>query len=263
LASAAAGADPAKPAADAPPGVHKMVVLSGGSTAVHYFGQGLSPGEDAALRDLERAENEANQAADLQALRRQYVADEQLLQARRTAVQFGLYGRSITDTTASAFAFGGYGGYYGGYYPWYGYGYGSFGAPYGFVADSRTVNQSLANGVGDEGRIKEAMAQVVAAASTPEASTAAARAYTAAIGRAAESDNLRAALNLGGKGGVAAAAAELSPHVKLTLKDGDKTVEGTLVSEDADWITVDTGNKEEVSVRKADVTRITRVRDKK
>jgi hypothetical protein len=259
--ASAAGAEPAKPAADAPPGVHKMVVLNGGSTAVHYFSTGLSPGEDAALRELERTENEANLAADLQALRRQYVADEQLLQARRTAVQFGLYGRSITDTSASAFAFGGYGPFFGGFSPWYGYG--SFGAPYGFVADSRTVNQSLANGVGDEGRIKEAMAPVLAASSAPEATTAAARACTAAVGRAAKSDKLRTALNLGGKGGVVAAGAELAPHVKLTLKDGDKTVEGTLIDENADWITVDTGNKEEVSVRKADVTRITRMRDKK
>ena len=68
---------------------------------------------------------------------------------------------------------------------------------------------------------------------------------------------MRTALGMPKRGVVTAGDVE-PRHVLLTLKPGtgDK-VEGNLVDEDADWITVatDTGD---VSVRKADVVRIER-----
>ena len=93
-----------------------------------------------------------------------------------------------------------------------------------------------------------------------EKAAAATRAYTTALARAGESDTLRAGLNLG-KGPIRAVGTEKQRHVKLTFKD-DKTLEGTLVDEDADWITVESG-AETVGVRKADVTRISRTEAKK
>jgi len=265
MAAAAAPPEPVKPPAPSP-GVHRMVITIGGHTTVRYFGEGLSPGEDAALRDLERAENETLYASDMQDLRRQYVSDELALVPRRRAVQQTLYGVSVTDSSFTQSAWGGLLGY-GAYPGWGGYGYGGFGWPGfgyggygGFLAGTGgTTNRSLANGVGDEGVMKDEMAKVIAQHSGPEYAAAAARAYGAALARAGESDTLRAGLNLG-KGPILAVGSEQQRHVKLTFKD-DKTLEGTLLSEDADWITVD-ANGEDVSVRKADVTRISRSRPK-
>jgi hypothetical protein len=257
--ASAVGAEPVKPPAP-PPGVHRMVIVIGGRQTVHYISEGLSPGEDAALRDLERAENEAQYAADLQDLRRQYVADELALEPHRRAVQQTLYGVSTSSPDFSLLGWGvpfGYGYGYGYSWPWYGGGYGYPG--YAAFAAASNVSRSLAYGVGDEGALKNSMVAAIAQHSSPEYATAAARGYMAALARAGESDNLRTGLNLG-KGPITAIGTEQQRHVKLTFKD-DKTLEGTLVSEDADWVTVDTGT-DEVSVRKADVIRITRTRPK-
>ena len=252
-----------KPAAAPPAGpeVHRMLILNGPTQTVHYFSVGLSTYDQAALRDLERAENDAAYADNLLALRRRYVADELYLEPIRAGVQAGLYGQSITRevsnyAAANGAGFFGYGGYgYG--YPYYTYPgyYVSYPGVAGyFGGSSATVNQSLAYGVGDEGALKTAMAQAIAGQAGPEYSTAAARAYTNAVGRAADSEAIRTALNINPKGPVPAANA--AQRVTLTLKDGGK-VEGTVSDEDADWITVDNGT-DQVSVRKGDVTRMER-----
>jgi hypothetical protein len=158
-------------------------------------------------------------------------------------------------------AYGGYPDYGYGYgysypYSWSGYGPG-YGGPTGsyFAGSSSSLTQSLANGVGDEGTIKTAMAPVIAAQATPEYATSSARAYSAAMNRVGESDSLRTALNLK-PSGVVPAAAESARKVTVTLKGGDK-VEGAISDEDADWITVDTAT-DQVTLRKADISRIDR-----
>lgn len=267
LASSVRAADVRPAAAPAGPEVHKMVILNGPTYTTHYFSVGLSTSDQAALRDLESAENNADYAADLQALRRQYVAQELVLAPHRAAVQQALYGRSVTRSNQDEISFGyglgdGLGSWPGYLNPYYGngfFGYGGYGYGLGsgFANSSSTVSQSLAHGVGDEGALKTAMAPVIAAQANSEFATSAGRAYTAALNRAGDSEAMRTALGMPKRGVVAAADAE-PRHVLLTLKPGtgDK-VEGNLVDEDADWITVatDTGD---VSVRKADVVRIER-----
>ena len=60
--------------------------------------------------------------------------------------------------------------------------------------------------------------------------------------------------------GEAPVASEKPAKGTLLLKSGEK-VEGTLLREDADWYVVGTTN-DEVSIRKSDVTRITRPKAK-
>src|SRR5207237_4219729 len=58
LALPARAQPPGKPAADNEPAVKRMVIENGPMRTVHYFSStGFSPGEESALRDLERAEN--------------------------------------------------------------------------------------------------------------------------------------------------------------------------------------------------------------
>ncbi len=257
LASAVGAADVVKPAAASTvPEVHKMVILNGPTTTVHYFSVGLSISDETALRDLERAENDAAYADDLQALRRIYTADELLLAPYRAVVQQGLYGRSITRDYSRFLTGAGYGpGSYG--YP---YSYGSYFNGYGaympsFASSSSVVNQSLANGVGDEGALKTAMAPVIASQAGAEYG-AAAHAYTTAMNRVGDSESLRTAMNVNPRGGVVAAANVQTRRATLLLKSGEK-VDGAVTHEDDDWVTVDNGT-DEVSVRKADVVRIDR-----
>ena len=263
LASSVQAADVRPAVAPAGPEVHKMVIQNGPTFTTRYFAVGLSPSDQAALRDLESAENNADYAADLQTLRRQYVADELVLAPHRADVQQALYGRSITRSYNSEIGFGYDYGLGDGYFPYHnygsgffgygGYGYGGYGYGLGsgFAGSSSTVSQSLAHGVGDEGALKTAMAPVIAGQANSEFAASAGRAYTAALNRAGDSDAMRTALGMPKR--------DLEARrVVLTLKPGagDK-VEGNLVDEEADWITVatDTGD---VSVRKADVVRIER-----
>jgi len=87
LAASGAAADVKPAAAPAGPEVHRMVIRNGPTTTVHYFSVGLSASDQAALRDLERAENDAAYADDLQALRRQYVTDELIVEPHRLGLQ--------------------------------------------------------------------------------------------------------------------------------------------------------------------------------
>ena len=259
MASAVQAADVRPAVAPVGPEVHKMVILNGPTYTAHYFSSGLSDSDQATLRDLERAENDADYAQDLQSLRRQYVAEELVQSANRAVVQQGLYGRSVTRSYDLQVGTG-YGPGYGyngglGFAP--GYLYGGYGYGYGgsaFASSSSTINQSLANGVGDEGTLKTAMARVIAAQANSEFAASAGHAYTTALNRAASSDALRTALGMGRPGvGTPVVGPE---HVTLTLKSGEK-IDGDLIDEDNDWMTVHTLN-DKVSVRKAEVTRIDR-----
>jgi hypothetical protein len=266
LALPARAEQPTKPAADNEPRVHRMEVWNGPVRVVHYFSQGYSPGEEASLRDLARAENDLAVADDVQTLRRLYLRNERILENRRGQVNPLLYGYSseyaaglFPGVVGGQFGYGGFAGYSYGYpYGVGGYGnvVGTFGYP-GYSASLGTASNSLANGVGSEGIIKDVLAQGLGQATTPEAVARATRAYETALNRVADSDRLRAGLGWG-KGPIAAVGHErsLSGPVTVTFKDG-KTMEGTWVREDADWITIDTA-KEEVSLRKSDLTRISR-----
>jgi hypothetical protein len=250
---------PVKPAARetvAPGGVHRMVIRNGATQTVHYVaGRDVSPGDAATLRDLEGAENEAMYAMDLQRLKAQYVASERLLEPERRFIQMALYGQNINVATTDGyvgFFGGGYGGAgfrFAGGYPNYAYGaypYGGLGGGVAFSGGrSVDVNRSLANGMGDEGVLKNTLSQVIAAEATPHAMATAMRNYNAALARAGESNTLRTALGLpagkaGAPGTARYAADETTAPVDLTLKNG-QTIEGSkIVDEKGDYYVIET-----------------------
>jgi hypothetical protein len=260
---------PAKPAAreTAAPGVHRMVIRNGATQTVHYIaGRDVSPGDAATLRDLEGAENEAMYASDLQRLKMQYVASERLLEPERRFIQMALYGQSITVSGNSGYSgyLGGSGYRFAGGYPFYGYSpYGGYGAYGGggmvYGGSSATVNRSLANGMGDEGVLKNMLSQVIAAEATAPAMATAMRNYNAAVARAGQSNALRVALGLpeakaGGPNPYRYAAAESSAPVVLTLKNG-RTVEGSKMTTEGDFYVIETPTRR-VRVVKSEVAGI-------
>jgi len=232
-------------AARPPAGVNQVEIYEGQRRTVSYVAPNLSPSEQAALRELARAENEATYADDLLALKRLYVNSEQTLEPYRRFIQQQLYGFS-TQSTYSGYVSSGFGG--GGYYPYaFGntYGYGGGGGYFGGA--STTVSRSLANGMGDEGVMKAAMARRIADDAGPEYASAVAHNSDFAKGRIAASDRLAKSF------GIIGAGLDM-PRIILTLKSGEK-LDGQLHSEDADWFRVQTPTST-VSVRKADVTRV-------
>jgi hypothetical protein len=266
---------PVKPAARetaAPGGVHRMVIRNGATQTVHYVaGRDVSPGDAATLRDLEGAENEAMYAGDLQRLKMQYVASERLLEPERRFIQMALYGQNINVATNDGYLgfggpFGGYGGggfRFAGGYPNYAYGaypFGGLGIGGGYFGGGRSidVNRSLANGMGDEGVLKNTLSQVIAAEATPHAMATAMRNYNAALARAGESNTLRTALGLpagkAGAGGTRYAADEAAAPVVLTLKNG-QTVEGSKLATEGDYYVVETATRR-VRILKTEVARI-------
>lgn len=101
---------------------------------------------------------------------------------------------------------------------------------------TQTSNFSLANGMGDEGRIKTAMAAVLAGQSTVD--------YQRKV--AADLREARAAVR------------NREPYVSVTLKDGEKR-QGRLVQQSAEWLVIRDGDEEHY-VRTADITRMTKSR---
>jgi hypothetical protein len=233
----------------------------------------VSPGDSMTLKDLERAENEMSLAQNLEALKREYVHSERILEKDRRYVQQMLYGRSVSSSAMGPFAFStSFGARVGNGYPfgfpynYGGYGFGGLGAMIGGGGVSET--QNLAFGTGYEGPIKEAVAQVIGRQAAPEATAAAYRNYGAAVARAANTPVLRDSLALGrptkGRPETVGEAAfgqtipggptfRTGSPVTLTLRGGS-TVEGTVAGEDPEWVTVDTGNSI-VNVRKSEVVK--------
>lgn len=265
LATTACAADPA-PAT--PPGVHRMVIQNGLNFEVRYFATGpLSPGDSATLRELERAENMAYYADSLQTLKQRYVNTDLQLEPERRYVQKALYGNNVTDTSSSYlnyFATTGGGGFGFPYLMPYnmGFGMGGYGGSGGFTPGGFTdkLNRSLVFGVGDEGRLKGAMAPVIAKdASSPDFSTAAYRSYDNAVARAAANPRLQAALRLPKPAtGVAVGAEKPLYPITLTLKNGAQ-VHGDTMKEEGDFYVVESKYATE-RIRKSEVTRILRAK---
>ncbi len=273
--SARAKAPAAKDTADrTPPGsVHRIVVFEGANRSVHYVTSGaLSTADRLAAFDLERAENELTYIHDLQRLKQQYVNSERIMEPQRRYVQEQLYGTQIRYGGSNT-SYGGYGGYgYGGNgYGGYGYGgYGSSGiySPYAFGglgyrrspsgsvgSTSYSVVRSLQFGMGDEGRLKNAMVSVLAREASSDYADAALRRYDTAAGRAASSATLSRDLSLR-KGPAAYADREPSfaKGDKITIWLGNDKYTGTVKEDRPGWLVLQT-DKGEVTVRKSEITR--------
>jgi hypothetical protein len=113
---------------------------------------------------------------------------------------------------------------------------------------------SLQNGMGDEGVMKNEIVKGMAGRYSPENITAAYRNLDNAINRLAYMPKVRDALNGPEPGRVVPVATPGA--ITLTLKD-NKEVKGNLVGEEGDFLVVQTDN-EEVRVRKDDVVRSAR-----
>jgi hypothetical protein len=252
LATASFGQPPTKPA-DAPRdgGVHKMEIIVGPTRTVHYFAPGLSPGEQSSLRALERAENDVALADNLQAVRRQYVTSEVVLEPYRRSAQQGLFSASTVNSYTS------YVGWFAPRrfaYPYavpyaYPYGYSGFGNDY-FAGYAGLGAPSLAApSMGDEGVFKNEMVKAMASQMTPEYAAAADRRYNDALVKAASSSEA-VAKGLGLRKPEATPVV-FEPNVTVTLKAGGP-VKGKLISDDGEWLTVDTG-KTYVTIRISEV----------
>lgn len=245
-------------AQDRRPAVFRLEIVNGGSRTVRYFGDGLSPGDSALLRDLEGAENQLALARDLTALARQYAASERLLEPVRRQVQQQLYGLDITTSSyATAYDWPATWGTYGRGVPGVNtYLFNPWPAAVPVGGGSVTVNRSLAHGAGDQGPMKEALAKAIAQRASPEGVAALERSRDQLARRAAASEPLRAALRLPrpGEARLAADEAPASP-VTLTLKGGDK-VRGDAVKETKDWFVVSRPGGGEVRVRASEVVRV-------
>jgi hypothetical protein len=252
-----------KPADDdttPPPGAFRQEIWNGPNRTVRYEGKGLTPGEQATLRNLERAENEAAVADDLAALRREYVSNERVMENRRHNVQLSLYGYA-SSYGASAYAGSGFAAYP--YVAPYGYPYVS--NPFGYagaLAASSSTN-SLAFGMGDEGAIKTEMARTLATEAASDRLALAARSLENARAQWAVWERLRSPKG-DRNGGIIVAGNEQPDRGReiiatVILKGDQKPVKGTLVSENPEWVTVATDN-EVMSVRMSEVVRIDRKR---
>jgi len=250
--------------------VHRMEIINGLTQNVRYFGGTLTPDEAATVRELERLENEMAYVRNLTALKQQYVTSERVLEPHRRMVQLQLYGVDITQTSYATGVPYGYGGYYGrsNVLPAYAYAsYGNYSAPMvgiGGVTD-RSVSYGLANGVGNEGPVKEALSRTLAQQATPEYAASLERSYDRLALRAAASPTLRAALRIPPptevrreRDAIRTVAGEIdrpSSPVVLTLKSGE-VIRGKKMTEQKDWIVVERVGGGRVRVRVSEVVRI-------
>lgn len=270
-ASTMASAQPSTPKAP-PASVHKIVVYQGPNRSVHYITTGnLSTSDRRDLSDLQRAENELAYTHDLQSLKQQYVNNERAMEARRHIVQLQLYGRRISSTNYNA-VYGGYGGSgWGnggwGYGGWGGWGYGPYASPYGYAGYSSNgglygfVNsnlnsevRSLQYGMGDEGRMKNALVAVISHEATAEHAAATLQGYDAAVGRAANSTVLSRDLGLKKDGAAPKPAPSPRKGAKVTIWTGDTKHVGTVKDVRPDAVVLQT-DKGEVTVNKSAITR--------
>jgi len=245
--------------------VNRMEINNGLTQTIRYHGQNLSPGEDATLREMERAENEMLYVQNLQELKKQYVTGERVEEVNRRYVQHLLYGQEYFQSYGPWGFVGnlypGFGGYAWGGFPWGAYtayanypymGGAGFAGYFGGSGGAGTA-RTLAIGVGDEGRMKTATAPVIASQATPEYATAALQAYDQVSARMADSSVLVRALP-----NPIVPVSYKNTTVRLILKDGDK-VEGYALDEVKDWYIVKsvTGNRSNVTrVRQSEVVRI-------
>lgn len=268
--------------------IHRIELYSGTRRSVRYLISGeVSDRDRAAARELQQAENEANYLYDLERVKQQYVSDERLLEQQRRAVQQQLYGTSVRterDLTQGGRQFynggyglggmGGYGGFPGyglfGGYPGYGMyggygglGYGMYGG-YGYRAgltnsyngrSRQTVTRGLQNGVGDEGRIKAALAPIIAGQASQDYADEVQNHYEQALARAASSPMLAKTLSLR-KAATATVNAEPAypEKSKVTLWVGADRYDGVVKADGASWLVLQTDDGE-MRVRKSTIER--------
>jgi hypothetical protein len=255
-----------------------MVIYNGPVRTVHYVYEGISPSEEASIRDLQRAEDQVALADALQQLKLQYVRDERDLQAHRREMQLLLYGYSHEQNNSALAAVGrpywgwGYGGAFApgfGFAPGYG---GYFGLPaFASAGFSDSSANSLAFGMGDEGVLKNELAKTIAGQATPEYAAQAGRNLINAMASAGQFENLRKkgvvpVLGPNDAGRLLFPSAEMpesrfgvkaGDEVTLTVRLGDKTAEvkGKVHSEDRDWLTLDTAAGQEM-IRSSEILRV-------
>ncbi len=262
------------------PAAHRLEIVTGLHSSVHYFGKGLAPTEMAALRDLERAENEASYAESMASLRQLYLNNElarerggQLVQTARNTTTVSTYGTGMGGAAASPLQMG-YAGIpnnyalvanpYGTVYPSqvaYNQLYPNVYTP-GYWGDANfggtvTTVENVQYGSGSDSKIKQELFKSMSTQYTPENVTGLYRSLDAAMSRVTGLPRVREALGQSDPSGIALAG---YGQVTLTLKDG-KELKGKLVREDGDWLYLESDN-EDVSVRKADVARTARPRQK-
>jgi hypothetical protein len=263
-------------------GVHQMVINNGAQQTVRYFPNRLSTGEGAALRDLERTQNELAFVRSLQELKREYIRNERIRENQRALAQQAAYGDFISASSYGgygilgniAYGYGypvfdiGYGGFrdvygLGGYYGLgnYAYGYGPGVGGYGLGG----VGGNLAAGdynMTDERTIKNAVAAALPQQTTAQYAASIERDYDRAVARASSSPTLRVALGLpeGRRREdyllpTPAAAETPSSKYVITTKDG-ATYAGNKMEEGKDWITIYTTEGRKVRLRPSEVTKI-------
>ncbi|HTU91928.1 MAG TPA: hypothetical protein VMF69_17735, partial [Gemmataceae bacterium] len=159
----------------------------------------------------------------------------------------------------SGFGSAGSNGYNGFYSPFFGGYYGGYGYP-GSALGSRSASsysetQSLQFGMGDEGRVKNAIVGVIAQQSSPDYAAAAVRNYEAAVDRAAASPILSRDLGLH-KSGASSPSAEptFTKGNKVTIWVGNDKYVGTVKDDRPGWVVIQT-DKADVTVRKSEITR--------
>jgi hypothetical protein len=243
-----------------PGSVSKIEVYQGPNRIVHYVPSGdLSTSDRLAAYEMERAENDLAYVHNLQRLKQQYVNSERVMEPQRRYVQEQLYGTSINyGRSFSGFGNGGFGNGRG-FYP---YVFGSYGNPgfggglSGFAGSSAlSVTRNLQFGMGDEGIMKTALMQAVAADSSPEYAAAALRNYDTAVARAASSPTLAKALSLR-KGATTYAAYEptFTKGANIVVWVGNDKYAGTVKDDLPGWVVISTAAGE-VTVRKSEITR--------
>jgi hypothetical protein len=256
---------PAKPTRTTEPAsVHRIVIFEGPNRSVHYVASGNLPaGDRRAAYDLERAENELTYLHDLQRLKQQYVNSERIMEPQRRYVQEQLYGTQIRYS-GSGTSYGGYGSGGWGYGSYSPYAYGGYGNYYGnrgnftgYVgSNSYSVVRSLQFGMGDEGRFKDAMVQVIAKQASPEYAATVRRQYEDSVAAAGASPTLAKALSL--PKSEARPAEVQGPYKKgarltVTLKDKEK-ITGTVEADGPEWLVLRTADSR-MTIRKAEILR--------
>jgi hypothetical protein len=238
-----------------------MVILQGPNRSVHYLTSGnISTRDRLAAFNLERAENGLTYVDDLQRLKQQYVNSERILEPQRRYVQEQLYGTQISYG-GSSMSYGNYG--YGGRRYFYPYAYGGSGYLGGFGrgmggylgSSYSNVIRSLQFGMGDEGRMKNALVHVIAQEASPEYAAASVRNYEAAAARAAASPLLSRDLSLQASPTPASTSApSFKKGSRVTIWIGNDKYAGTVRDDGPEWVVVQT-DKSEVTVRKSEITR--------
>jgi hypothetical protein len=251
---------------------HRMVIYNGSTRTVSVFAPGASTAEQSALRDVERTAAETAQAADLVNELRQARLETARADVARAEFERSQYGFrlpypvvpnsfELLQTAATPFLDRELLPFLPRYAGLWGFPFGSFlGAP------GLAWAGPWPNAVPEQGT-RVALKDITQELATAEADLARrTRQHDAAVARAAStSDRIREAVGAPASGGVKPAALGASggeafqpgSHVSITRKAGG-TVDGALISEDANWIVVRTGD----GVHKIPMSNVTEIVEK-